>query len=197
MPRSLDAAVFELDYALDREDLRDYESYSWSRSRILVRLVHGLFILMLAAFGLLVMFLIHQTVTFFGLDWPAELNLLYVVCAVAAVFFGYEQTKSRYGTWLPPDILKPDDLDFDQQLALGKWHLTVSESNIAIRGPIGEAVREWSDVTTIETNGELIFFYADFGLIVPRRAFSSDAELQRFASAVKRWHARAVHGNET
>lgn len=190
MCRSFDAIVFELDYDVERKDIQAYQSHFWSRSRTFVVIVHSLFILMLSAFGLLISFLIHQTVNFFGQDWPPELNLLYVVCAVAAVFFGYEQTKARYGTLL--NALKPDDLGFDEQLALGNRHLTVSQSNIAIRGPTGESVRQWIDVTSIETNGEHIFIYADVGFFIPHSAFSSDAERQRFASAVKQWHARSV-----
>ncbi len=192
MPSSLDSAVFELDYVLDRKDLRDYESYSWSRSRVYVGLVHALFCLMLVAFGLLVPFLMHQTVLFFGLDWPPQLNLLYVVGAAASLFFGYQTVKSRYGNLM--NAVKSndhDDLGFDEQLALGKRHLTVSQSNIAIRSPAGETVREWSGVKSIETAGDLILIYSDVGFVIPRRAFSSDGELQTFVSAVTEWHARA------
>ena len=74
---------------------------------------------------------------------------------------------------------------------LGEHTMEISPDGLVATSPRGEAKLKWTSFARIVSAPDYLYFYLGkrIATIIPRRAFSSQAESEAFFRAAKEWHA--------
>lgn len=73
------------------------------------------------------------------------------------------------------------------KLLVGRRRLTASAEGFQHDSQVGSTSRKWNIVSGIHATNSHVFIVADAVVIVPRSAFSTGAECDKFVKAVESW----------
>jgi hypothetical protein len=78
---------------------------------------------------------------------------------------------------------------------LGEFMVEASDSGLVVNGPRSGSVDSWANIRLVETDWSFLLYRSvNEAHIVPKRAFGSVAEADRFRRAINGWSARTGRG---
>jgi hypothetical protein len=85
--------------------------------------------------------------------------------------------------------------DEDQRKRLGPTRIRLQPEGVITTSPIGTSVLDWSAFSEITTTSDYVFLQLDSlsAIIVPRRAFNTEAGFEDFVAAARSFKESAAH----
>lgn len=186
--------TYQLDYELSSEDVKAWESYVVDRlvlsGPLLGSRAFNLLVVVLGSIiGLAVVGTLRLVVWGAGLAWDPMLYWFYlfgVIAGIGVTYLVFQSKGSAFRRRLAAKLASRETSESDKQL-VGHRTLTVSLEGFQLESPNGSTGRKWSIVKEVYKTDEHIFMVADVAVIVPRSAFTSDAQRSEFITTIQDW----------
>ncbi len=184
----------QLNYELSSEDVKAWQSYVVDHlvlrgPRLGSRVFNVLMVVLGSIIGLAIVGTLRLIVWAVGLAWDPMLYWFYLFGVIAGIGVTYVVFQSRGSVFrrrLAAKLASGETSASDKQL-VGHRTLTVSQEGFQLESPNGSTSRKWSIVKEVYTTDEHIFMVADVAVIVPRGAFTSDAQRSEFIATIQGW----------
>ena len=181
--------TFQIEYDLTREDVHAWKAWWWANLVTAPWILTLLACILGTCVGLGVPAIFYVIVHAASLEWDPLLNVVFPVGLIAGIVFTVSAVRRKRSILLKRLQPQLGGLDADEweERFLGHRRLTATPEKIEVDGPAGATSRKWSVVKSVHFTESHVVVVADIAVIVPRNAFLTESDCDRFVEAVQSW----------